>query len=84
MVKRRKTSVERAEQQLQRAQDALQTMLDHREQILAAADELREQLPQEETYTMNFTVTGPLPELKALKAYILTRNLTIEEDEHEQ
>jgi hypothetical protein len=25
-----------------------------------------------------------MSELKALKAYILTRNLTIEEDEHEQ
>ena len=84
VVKHRKTAVERAEQQLQKAQDALQMMLDHREEILAAAEELREQLPKKEIYTMTFTVTGPLPELKALKAYILTRNLTIEEDEHEQ
>ena len=83
VVKCRKTAVERAEQQLQKAQDALQMMLDHREEILAAAEELREQLPEEETYTMTFTVTGPLPELKALKAYILSSNLTIEEDEHE-
>lgn len=69
--------------EIQKEREAKQEQEQHREQLLAAAPELREQLPQEETYTMTFTVTGPLPELKALKAYILTRNLTIEEDEHE-
>jgi alkyl sulfatase BDS1-like metallo-beta-lactamase superfamily hydrolase len=69
--------------EIQKERESKQEQEQHREQLLAAAPELREQLPQEETYTMTFTVTGPLPELKALKAYILTRNLTIEEDEHE-
>lgn len=69
--------------EIQKERESKQEQEQHREQLLAVAPELREQLPQEETYTMTFTVTGPLPELKALKAYILTRNLTIEEDEHE-
>lgn len=70
--------------EIQKERESKQEQEQHREQLMAAAPELREQLPREETYTMTFTVTGPLPELKALKAYILTRNLTIEEDEHEQ
>lgn len=69
--------------EIQKERESKQEQEQHREQLLAVAPELREQLPKEETYTMTFTVTGPLPELKALKAYILTRNLTIEEDEHE-
>lgn len=69
--------------EIQKERESKQEQEQHREQLLAVAPELGEQLPQEETYTMTFTVTGPLPELKALKAYILTRNLTIEEDEHE-
>ena len=82
-VTNRKKRIRWEEEQIQKAKDEKQEQEQHREQLLAAAPELREQLPQEETYTMTFTVTGPLPELKALKAYILTRNLTIEEDEHE-
>ena len=82
-VTNRKKRIRWEEKQIQKAKDEKQEQEQHREQLLAAAPELREQLPQEETYTMTFTVTGPLSELKALKAYILTRNLTIEEDEHE-
>lgn len=82
-VTHRKQRIRWEEKQIQKALEEKQEQEQHREQLLAAAPELREQLPQEETYTMTFTVTGPLPELKALKAYILTRNLTIEEDEHE-
>lgn len=82
-VTHRKQRIRWEEKQIQKAKDEKQVQEQHREQLLAAAPELREQLPKEETYTMTFTVTGPLPELKALKAYILTRNLTIEEDEHE-
>lgn len=82
-VTHRKQRIRWEEKQIQKALEEKQEQEQHREQLLAAAPELREQLPKEETYTMTFTVTGPLPELKALKAYILTRNLTIEEDEHE-
>ena len=82
-VTHRKQRIRWEEKQIQKALEEKQEQEQHREQLLAAAPELREQLPQEETYTMTFTVTGPLSELKALKAYILTRNLTIEEDEHE-
>lgn len=82
-VTHRKQRIRWEEKQIQKALEEKQEQEQHREQLLAVAPELREQLPQEETYTMTFTVTGPLPELKALKAYILTRNLTIEEDEHE-
>lgn len=82
-VTHRKQRIRWEEKQIQKAKDEKQEQEQHREQLLAAAPELREQLPKEDTYTMTFTVTGPLPELKALKAYILTRNLTIEEDEHE-
>ena len=56
----------------------------HRRQLLDVMGDIGEQLPQEELYTMTFTVTGSLPDLKALKAYILSANLTIEEDENEQ
>lgn len=79
-----RAAVDRAVQQIRQAMDIRQEQQLHRAQLLEVAPELREQLPQEETYTMTFTVTGPLSELKALKAYILTRNLTIEEDEDEQ
>ena len=82
-VTNRKKRIRWEEEQIQKAMEEKQEQEQHREQLLAAPPELREQLPKEETYTMTFTVTGPLPELKALKAYILTRNLTIEEDEHE-
>ena len=83
-VTHRKQRIRWEEKQIQKAKDEKQEQEQHREQLLAAAPELREQLPKEENYTMTFTVTGPLTELKALKAYILTRNLTIEEDAHEQ
>lgn len=78
-----KAAVERAVQEIRETMEARNQEEQNRRQLLDAAPELREQLPKEDTYTMTFTVTGPLPELKALKAYILTRNLTIEEDEHE-
>lgn len=79
-----KAAVERAVQQIREAMETRDREEQNRCQLLDAAPELREQLPQEDTYTMTFTVTGTMSELKALKAYILTRNLTIEEDEHEQ
>lgn len=82
-VTHRKQRIRWEEKQIQKALEEKQEQEQHRKQLLAAAPELREQLPKEETYTMTFTVTGPLSDLKALKAYILTRNLTIEEDEHE-
>lgn len=62
------------------AKEAIRQAQESREQrsaLLEAAPELKQ---EEEVYTMAFTVTGTLPELKALKAYILTRNLTLEED----
>ena len=83
-VTHRKQRIRWEEKQIQKALEEKQEQEQHREQLLAAAPELREQLPKEEIYTMTFTVTGPLSELKALKAYILTRNLTIEEDEHDK
>lgn len=57
---------------------------DNRAQLLVACPEIGAQLPKEETYTMTFTVTGTLPDLKALKAYILRSNLTIEEDNNDE
>jgi hypothetical protein len=83
-VKRRRAAVYQMATLLEYGRIAQQETQKASEQLLAAAPELRDQLPQEDTYTITFTVTGTLPELKALKAYILTRNLTIEEDEHEQ
>lgn len=83
-VSHRKEVIRWNENQIRKEQEAQQEQEQRRKELFAAAPELREQLPQEETYTMTFTVTGTLPALKALKAYILSSNLTIEEDEHEQ
>lgn len=83
-AKERREAVEQRCLEIQKERELKQEKEQHRAQLLAAAPELREQLPQEEIYTMTFTVTGTMPELKALKAYILTKNLTIEEDEYEQ
>lgn len=83
-VTHRRERIRWEETQIRKAREEKQEQEQHCAQLLAAAPELRDQLPQEDTYTMTFTVTGAMSELKALKAYILTRNLTIEEDEHEQ
>lgn len=83
-VTHRRERIRWEETQIRKAREEKQEQEQHCAQLLAAAPELRDQLPQEDTYTMTFTVTGTMSELKALKAYILTRNLTIEEDEHEQ
>lgn len=80
-VKRRRAAVDQMAQCLEFGREAALEAQKSREQLLAAAPELREQLPQEEICTMTFTVSGTLPELKALKAYILSTNLTIEEDD---
>ena len=68
------------QEQVAQAQNAQEQERQHRMQLLEAVPELRDQLPQEDTYTMTFTVTGTLPDLKALKAYILSSNLTLEEE----
>lgn len=70
--------------QVQDAREAQEQEAQHRAALTAAMPELRDQLHQEERYTMTFTVTGSLGELKALKAYILSSNLTIEEDNHDK
>lgn len=83
-VTHRRERIRWEETRIRKAQEERQKQEQHCAELLAAAPELREQLPREDIYTMTFTVTGTLAELKALKAYILTRNLRIEEDEHEQ
>lgn len=83
-VTHRRERIRWEETQIRKAREEKQEQEQHCAQLLAAAPELREQLPQEETYTMTFTVTGPMSELKALKAYILSSNLTLEEDNNER
>lgn len=82
-VTHRRERIRWEETQIRKAREEKQEQEQHCAQLLAAAPELRDQLSQEDTYTMTFTVTGTMSELKALKAYIFTRNLRIEEDEHE-
>lgn len=72
-ITRRKQEEEAMRKAIRQAQENEQK----RKALLEAAPELKQ---EEEVYTMAFTVSGTLPELKALKAYILTRNLTLEED----
>ena len=83
-AKNRKALTEYMARQIQEAQEARNEEEQHRRQLLDVMGEIGEQPPREELYTMTFTVTGTKPELKALKAYILSANLTIEEDENEQ
>lgn len=83
-VKNRKQLTAYMARQVREAQEAREQEEQHRRQLLDVMGDIGEQLPQEELYTMTFTVTGSLPDLKALKAYILSANLTIEEDENEQ
>jgi len=83
-VKNRKQLTAYMARQVREAQEVREQEEQHRHQLLDVMGDIREQLPQEELYTMTFTVTGSLPDLKALKAYILSANLTIEEDENEQ
>ena len=79
-----KAAVERAVQQIREAMEARDQEEQNRRQLFDAAPELRDQLSQEDIYSMTFTVTGTLPDLKALKAYILSSNLTLEEDIHDE
>lgn len=79
-VKNRKKLTAAMQEQVEQAQEVQKQEQQHRMQLLEAVPELRDQLPQEDIYSMTFTVTGTLPDLKALKAYILSSNLTLEED----
>lgn len=79
-VKNRKKVTAAMQEQVEQAQEAQEQERQHRLELLEAAPELRDQLPQEDTYTMAFTVTGTLRDLKALKTYILSSNLTLEEE----
>lgn len=79
-VKNRKQLTAYMARQVQEAQEARDQQEENRRQILDAMAGTGAQLPQEDLYTMTFTVTGTKPELRALKAYILSANLTIEED----
>ena len=79
-VKNRKKVTAALQKQVTQAQEVQEQERQHRLELLETAPELRDQLPQEESYTMTFTVTGTMPDLKALKAYILSSKLTLEED----
>lgn len=83
-VKNRKQLTAYMAQQVRETQETREQEERHRIDLLDALAYSMVQLPQEELYTMTFTVTGSLRSLKALKAYILSANLTIEEDENEQ
>lgn len=83
-VKERKLLASNTAQMIQEFQQTRQRENTHREDILDAMCYAQELIPQEDTYTMTFTVTGTKPELRALKAYILSTNLTIEEDENDE
>lgn len=83
-VKDRKQQEAKAAELVRAAQDAREQESRHRAQLLAACPEIGEQLPQEDLYTLTFTVTGTKPDLKALKAYILSSNLTLEENENDE
>lgn len=83
-VKNRKQLTAYMAQQVRETQETREQEERHRIDLLDALAYSMVQLPQEELYTMTFTVTGTKPELRALKAYILSANLTIEEDENEQ
>lgn len=79
-VKNRKKLTAAMREQVAQEQETREQEQRHRQELLEAVPELRDQLPQEDTYTMTFTVTGTLPDLKALKIYILSSNLTLEEE----
>lgn len=79
-VKERKQQAAHMAERIREAQETRTQEEQHRRQLLDAMGEIGDQPPQEELYTMTFTVTGTKPDLKALKAYILSSNLTIEED----
>lgn len=79
-VKNRKKLTTCTAKQIREAQETRDQEEQHRRQLLDAMGEVGERPPREELYTMTFTVTGTKPDLKALKAYILSSNLTLEED----
>ena len=83
-VKNRKQLTAFMARQVQEAQETKEQKERNRIDLLDALTYAMGQLPQEELYTMTFTVTGAKPELKALKAYILSHNLTIEEDNYDE
>lgn len=79
-VKRRHAAAAKAAEEISTARERHEQQKQHRQQLLDAMIEIGGQPLQEELYTMTFTVTGSLPDLKALKAYILSTDLIIEED----
>lgn len=83
-VKNRKSLTAYMARQVREAQETKAQEEQHRAELLAAMGEPEEELPQEDLYTMTFTVTGSMGELKALKAYILSANLIIEEDNNDE
>ena len=83
-AKNRKTLTAYMAKQVREAQAAKDQEAQNRRQLLDVMGDIGEQLPQEDLYTMTFTVTGALPDLKALKAYILSTRLTIEEDNNDE
>lgn len=83
-VKNRKQLTAHAAKQIQETREARDQEERRRIDLLNALVNSMEQLPKEETYTMTFAVTGTKPELRALKAYILSTNLTIEEDTNDE
>lgn len=80
VVKNRKAMTQRMAQQIEAQQEGRLMEEQHRRQLLDAMREAGTQPPVEDLYTMTFTVTGTMEALKALKAYILSSNLTIEEN----
>lgn len=80
-VKNRKSLTAYMARQVREAQAVQTEQEQHRQQLLKA---MGMEAPEEEQYTLTFTVTGSLGELKALKAYILSHNLTIEEDNNDE
>ena len=79
-VQNRKTMTQRMAQQIEAQQEGRLLGEQHRRQLLDAMKETGAQPPAEDLYTMTFTVTGTMEALKALKTYILSSDLTIEED----
>lgn len=80
-VKNRKAMTQRMAQQIEAKQEERLLEEQHRRQLLDVMSEAGAQPSIEDLCTLTFTVTGTIEALKALKAYILSSNLTIEEDE---
>ena len=79
-VRDRKRIAAAMQEQVSRIQETREQEAQNRRQLIDVMRQAGDHPPEEEMYTMTFTVTGTKPDLKALKAYILSSNLTIEED----